>query len=180
MLFPSGDPVAQCLQKLAEGHSLASEVAGGRKLSSGFLVCNGSHSLNSKDLIDAVRSNIEKKKSEKNEKERALRQELKKRSAIVAQFDRTNMDNWSSKDCKIFLQWKKKLDDPAMPKGIVPLRARCKEWANRPSPNVSPCSSDDEFDPKENGELDVQQQWVEAGNSDGVLEIVGGIDMAQV
>ena len=137
------------------------------------------HSLNSKDLIDAVRSNIEKKKSEKNEKGRALCQELKRWSAKVAQFERTNMDIWSSKDCKISSN-EKKLDDPAMPKGIEPLQARCKEWANRPSPNVLPCSSDDAFDPKENGELDVQQQWLEAGNSKGVFEIVGGIDMAQV
>ena len=90
------------------------------------------------------------------------------------------MNHWSSKDCKIFLQWKKKTDDPAMPTGILPLRARCKEWAKRPSPNISPSSSDDEeVDPEENNAIDLQQ-WEEAGdNHDGVLEKVDGIAMAQ-
>ena len=165
-------------QKLAEGQSIASAVADGRKLTSGFLVSNGSHSLTSKDLIDAIRLNMEKKKTEKIERNRTLRQELKKRSSIVAGLDRKKMDNWSAKDCKIFLQWKKTTDDPAMPTGIVPLRARCKEWVNRPSPNISPSSSDDEVDPKEQHAID-SQQWREAGDNDGMLEIVDGIAMAQ-
>ena len=76
------------------------------------------------------------------------------------------------------LQWKKTTDDPAMPTGIVPLHARCKEWVNRPSPNISPSSSDDEVDPKEQHAID-SQQWREAGDNDGMLEIVDGIAMAQ-
>lgn len=166
-------------QKLAEGQSIASAVADGRKLTSGFLVSNGSHSLSSKDLMDAIRLNMEKKESEKKEKDRKLRQELKKRSSLVARLDRTKMNNWSSKECKIFLQWKKRIDDQAMPTGIVSLRARCKEWANRLSPNISPSCSDDEVDQKENNEID-SQQWAEAENRNGVLEVIDGFDMAQV
>jgi hypothetical protein len=50
------------------------------------------------------------------------------------------------KECGAYLQYKKRKNDPAMPKGLAERRQRCVDWMGRPSPTSSPCQSDDEND----------------------------------
>jgi hypothetical protein len=166
-------------QKLAEGKSIATAVAEGRKLTSGFLVANGSHSLNSAGMIEAVRSNMEKREASTMLKEQKLRKELKRRAAIVGRLDRTQIPAWSPKECRAFLQWKKNPTDPAMPKAIGDLRIRCQQWVSRPSPNVSPHTSDDEQDIEETGEDQAQLEDEEDGDN-GVAIIEGGVEMTLI
>jgi hypothetical protein len=170
-------------QKLAEGKSIATAVAEGRKLTSGFLVANGSHSLNSAGVMEAVRANVEKRQASITSKERKLRKELRQRKATVEGLDRTDIGSWGPKECKAFLQWKKNSTDPAMPKVIGDLRIRCQEWVSRPSPNVSPHASDDEqhtSDDEEGGEG--ENLWEAAAGEEGgeVAIVENGIGMTLV
>ena len=48
-----------------------------------------------------------------------------------------------SKECGAYLQYKKRKNDPAMPKRLVEWRQRCVDWMGSPSPTSSPCQSDD-------------------------------------
>jgi flagellar motility protein MotE (MotC chaperone) len=85
-------------------------------------------------VILAVRQTIQKKEDQRKERDKKLRKELKERVKVVGTLDRSKMESWSSKECKVFLQFKKSADDPAMPKVIGAMRQRCQEWISRPSP----------------------------------------------
>ena len=49
-----------------------------------------------------------------------------------------------AKECVAYLQYKKRKNDPAMPKGLVEQRQCYVDWMGRPSPTTLPCQSDDE------------------------------------
>jgi hypothetical protein len=145
--------IAKRRRKLEEGETIAEAVRKGRKLTSGFMVSNGCHSLNCIDVVNSVRHVVEQKKSDITMKERKNRMELRQKAAAVSTLDVKNMANWNARECRTYLQWKKKNDDSAMPNTIGALRTRCKEWSSRPSPNVSPHSSDDEIDLQEGDDI---------------------------
>ena len=50
----------------------------------------------------------------------------------------------NSKECAVYLQYKKLKIDGAMPKGHTETRQLCKEWIQHPSPTSSPCQREDE------------------------------------
>ena len=56
-----------------------------------------------------------------------------------------------TKECGAYLQYKKRKNDPAMPKGLAERRQRCIDWIGRLSPTSSPCQSDDENEALDNG-----------------------------
>ena len=91
--------------------------------------------------------------SQREEKEKAKTHkaclELKKQIAALRKVcleKGDNIANWNTKDCKLFIQYKKVEGDAAMPTRIDDLRVRCQLIAQRPSPIPSPHSSDDEGD----------------------------------
>ena len=51
-----------------------------------------------------------------------------------------------SKECGAYIQYKKRKNDPVMPKGLVEWRQCCVDWMGHPSPTSLPCQSDDEND----------------------------------
>jgi hypothetical protein len=52
--------------------------------------------------------------------------------------------NWNDRQCRDYLQYKKKETDKAMPKGVSRLRVCCLKVMDRCSPTASPHPSDDE------------------------------------
>ena len=86
-----------------------------------------------------------KPKTKKRDTAKKERKELVSRIAKVVTLrqNKSNVDDWNAKECKVFLQHKKQKTDPAMPTGVGKLRDRCKQTSSRISPTCSPRASDD-------------------------------------
>jgi hypothetical protein len=67
------------------------------------------------------------------------RNELLKKINTINQLRLTkpNMNSWNMKDCRDFVQYKKKKGDPKMPSAIPLMRQRCINVQGRTSPDCS-------------------------------------------
>jgi hypothetical protein len=133
---------------LQQGQEREAIFQGTKKITSGLLIAQGLHSCNNPALLEAVKERERKKKSEENakkDKEKARILTLKRKLATIREKKGSQVsDQWNKDDCRTLLQFKKRKKEPAMPKSLEDLRARCNEWQHRPSPNPSPCTSDTE------------------------------------
>ena len=92
---------------------------------------------------------------ENAQKEEQKKSNLKAKASKLVSGVKATRDTWGhesahkfvdcdSKECGANLQYKKRKNDPAMPKGLVERRQHCVGWMGRPSPTNSPCQIDDE------------------------------------
>jgi len=131
-----------------DGKRIQEELNSGRQLTSGLLIANGVYCLN-----ETVRNMAQQKEMEHQDKERAKRQKdcqelMKRRQAMNAL--RASKGNtfslYNSKECKLYLQYKKHDNDTTMPIQVDELHSRCQAILHRSSPPASPHASDDKYD----------------------------------
>ena len=112
-----------------------------QKITSGLLIRAGCHSCNDPALLTAIKEREAKKEAEQNEKDQKIREKMLLLTAQMKDIrEKRGADpgNWTSTDCKCFLQYKKQKGDPKMPTSLGSLRSLCVERRHRPSPSPSP------------------------------------------
>jgi phage terminase small subunit len=147
-------------QKLREGTGAISSLDEAKRITSGILVASGIHSLNNPELQRKVelkqQETLQKQIADLRKKRKELLSKIRKVKETRARKGRgelTRFENWDAKNCRDYLQYKRRKDiDTAMPKNVGPLRTRCLEVMGRGSPIASPHSSDDETSVMEDNE----------------------------
>jgi hypothetical protein len=138
--------IARNQQAMQDGQSILHDLENGRRLTSGFMVARGEHSLNNPIFLQSC---TEKRKNEEiaeHKKKKKQRRDLQRRISAVEtlRFTKPCISEWNSKDCAIYMRYKKRKGDLAMPKSIHELRHRCSEISGRESPDISLHLSDDD------------------------------------
>lgn len=133
-------------QALQDGKTIIDIIEKGKRLSSGIMVANGEHSLNNRSTLAALQHR--KQVTERNLKKGAIKLRREKMQRIkevkMLRNNKPDIALWNTKECGLFIQYKKRKSDKAKPKAIADLRMRCKDISYRASPTCSPHESDDE------------------------------------
>ena len=160
-------------KKVAEKRKLTSDaiadnIKKSQQLTSGVLVKNAVHSLDSARFLEPFRQQkIENEEKEEDKKTKRKAKASKLFVGVRALRAKYGMDNshlfatCNAKECSFYLQYKKLKTDGSIPKGLTEKRQLCKEWMGRQSPTLSPCQSDDEDD-GDQGDSSDQNDVVEA------------------
>ena len=134
------------MDHMKEGNDITKNFKEARRLTSGLAASNcvcASH-----DKIIWEKANSQKIAERKKERDTAKkeRRELLSRitKVMVLRGKKPNISDWSGKECRIYIQYKKMNTDPAMPTAVSKLRERCHPASGRTSPTCSPHASDDE------------------------------------
>jgi hypothetical protein len=151
--------IARRQGRLEEGNTAVASLQEAKRLISGIMVGNGIHSLNNpmvqarvrakqQETLDAQANAIRKQRRELLGRIEKVRQNREKRG----RGENNGFINWTPRECRDYLQYKKRDADTAMPKNAGPLRGRCREVMERGSPIASPHASDDETSVREENE----------------------------
>jgi hypothetical protein len=139
-------------QRLQEGSRARKSLEEAKRVTSGILVGNGIHSLNDNRLLEKVqqreKEDLDKERDDAKKKRAGLLSRIRKVQTIREEKGQgTGAEvflTWSARQCRDYLQYKRRDEDAAMPKTVGPLRVRCDEVRGRTSPTASPHPSDDE------------------------------------
>jgi hypothetical protein len=145
--------------RLNEGDSALKSLQEAKRITSGLLVGNGIHSLNNpmvqarvqekhQAVLDGHAAAIRKQRRELLGRIEKVRKNREKKG----RGENNGFLNWTPRECRDYLQYKKRDADTAMPKIVGALRGRCKEVMERGSPIASPHASDDETSVREENE----------------------------
>ena len=136
-----------------ESDSIEENIAKSQRLTSGVLTQNGVHSWNDPRFLDPFRQRQTEAAKKLEEKATKTKAPSKKRydevKALCAKYggEKSHLfQTWTMAECSSYLQYKKKMGDPGMPKDVAEQRQKCVEWMPRPSPPSTPCHSDVEDD----------------------------------
>ncbi len=161
-----------------ESDSIEENIAKSQCLTSGVLTTqNGVHSLNDPRFLDLFRQRQTDAATKLEEKATKTKAQSKKRydevKALRAKYgdEKSHLyQTWTMAECSSYLQYKKKMGDPGMPKDVAERRQKCVEWISCPSLPSTPCHSDVEDDDCNS----VDQSEVEAGVVGALLSLGDG------
>jgi hypothetical protein len=135
-------------EDLARGEAIQATLQQAKRVTSGVMIKHKVHEVNNPNVQKLIKDNHDRIKSVEAQSKKKKRNEIKKRKETINRLRLTkpDMNCWNMKDCKDFIQFKKKKGDCRMPSTLPLLRQRCLEVQGRRSPDCSFHESDDSDD----------------------------------
>jgi hypothetical protein len=131
------------------------------------------HEVNNLDVVNMIQGNREKINKAEKKSLRKKRVEILNRIATVTtlRLTKPDMGQWNMRDCREYIQYKKRNGDPKMPTSLPLLRQRCGIIDGRSSPDCSVHESDDEELNEENKLEDFIANSTENINTEDLVEL---------
>jgi hypothetical protein len=135
-------------KNLEKGVNIQETLTQAKRLSSGVMVKHSIHEVNNTLVCNMIRQNRDRMVEEENTTRKKRRIEIQKKIKTINLLRLTKPDRkqWNQKDCRDFVQYKKRKGDGKMPSSLPLLRQLCDNVQGRQSPDCSVHSSDNEED----------------------------------
>jgi hypothetical protein len=138
--------IARNSENLCAGETIKETFQKAKRISSTVMIRRRIHEVNHPDVVDMIKGNRDKMIETEKATLRKRRKEILARIKGITKLRLTKpaMDDWNMKDCRDYIQYKKRSGDPKMPKTLTQLRNQCAVIDGRSSPDCSVHESDDE------------------------------------
>jgi hypothetical protein len=133
-------------ENLRNGESIQETFQKAKRISSSVMIRRSIHEVNNIDVVNMIQGNRDKIKEAERKTLRKRRLEILNRIGLVTtlRLTKPEMKDWNAKECRDYIQYKKRSGDPKMPTSLPLLQQRCAVIDGRSSPDCSVHESDDE------------------------------------
>jgi hypothetical protein len=140
--------IARNSENLRNGESIQDTFQKAKRISSTVMIRRRIHEVNHPDVVNMIKSNRDRMIETEKNTLRKRRKEILNRIKVITKLRLTkpSMNDWNMKDCRDYLQYKKRNGDPKMPGTLILLKNQCVVIDGRSSPDCSVHESDDEDD----------------------------------
>jgi hypothetical protein len=135
-------------ENLRNGESIHETFQKAKRISSSVMIRRSIHEVNNLDVVNMIQGNRDRIKDNEKKVLRKRRLEILNRIEVVTtlRLTKPEMKDWNAKECREYIQYKKRSGDQKMPTSLPLLQQRCAVIDGRSSPDCSVHESDDEDD----------------------------------
>jgi hypothetical protein len=133
-------------ENLRNGETIQETFQKAKRISSSVMIRRSIHEVNNFHVVGMIQGNRDRIKENERKALRKRRLEILNRIGIVTtlRLTKPEMKDWNQKECREYIQYKKRSGDPKMPTSLPLLQQRCAIIDGRSSPDCSVHESDDE------------------------------------